>query len=106
MSHGIFVGFLGVALNTFWWEILNRSAKLFEWVDVLAFMAASGPIAGLIFKFVLGGYAAYCHLKAAWIGLEGAERGQWHWLTVAFYPRKRHLWVRVIGPLTSLQRKR
>ena len=101
LAAGIVVGFIGIFVNTAYWSIGFRGALVFDMHGLFELMRVYGPVGDLFFKLFLSGAAAYCHLRSAWMSLPDSERGDWNWLTVVAYPRKRHLVVRMLGYLQS-----
>lgn len=86
LSIAIILGFLFVALNTLYWQVLGQYVLSRDIVSVETFRIM-GSFLDLIFK---GGsaLAAYLHLKSLYYGLGEGEKKHWTPLTMPFYPNK------------------
>jgi hypothetical protein len=95
----IWVGFLGVGLNVFYWRVLGEILKQTGTVTS-AQLTYFGFYYGDYLWKGLGMVSIYLHFHARWLALPKGDRRSWPALLVAFYPNTNHWAYRTMKTIT------
>lgn len=89
----IWLGFVGVGLNAFYWKVFADIALRAGWFDVAQLRLFGNTAGDILFKG-LGAASVYLHFVARWKFLSDEERKKWSPLLMGWYPDEKSLFVR------------
>lgn len=91
----IWVGFVGVGTNAFYWRVFGDIALYYGWFTAHEIRAFGFGYGDTLWKG-LGALSIYLHFFARWKSISPAEQKHWTPLMMGFYPNAKHLLVRTM----------
>lgn len=89
----VWLGFVGVGLNVFYWRVFGDLAVHFGWFTILEIRWFGNTWGDIIWKGT-GAVSIYLHFYSRWKFLPEEEQKDWRPLLMGWYPDTHHWMVR------------